>query len=461
MKKGLWPVKIGNLIPLVLALALLPALCIAQTLNMTLHAQRDDYAGSYSDIWGYTAPNGDEYAIICHEEGTIFYNITDRTNPVEVGYIPGPSSIWRDIKVNDQYAFIVTEGADSGAGLQTVSLVDPENPVLVNTWDDKFLTAHNLFIDTTRSLAYVCGTNKGMHVIDISDPVNPVQTKIWRALGHYYIHDLMVANDTVWAGAVYEGRMHAIASPDAYTLTEAFSWSYAGAASHAGWLHYDHRFFIGCDEAGGGHVRIWDVSDPLDITQISSYQVGSGTSVHNIFVKGQFAFISYYTEGTRVLDVSDPYNPQEVAYYDMHPGGGLFAGNWGVFPYFKSGTIISSDMSSGLYLFTLDSFTGIDHSPTLVLPAPGTLHQNSPNPFNPTTEIGFDRVVAGEYGLNIYDVNGRMIRELFRDAAGGAGTTRLTWDGRDNAGRHAPSGTYLYRLTGPQTDEQKKMILIR
>lgn len=216
-----------------------------------------------------------------------------------------------------------------------------------------------------------------------------METKIWTSLGHYYIHDLMVANDTVWAGAINEGRMHAIANPDAGTLTEAFSWSYAGAASHAGWLHTDHRFFIGCDETSGG----------------------------------------------------------------------LYAGNWGVFPYFQSGTIISSDMARGLHVLTLDSYTGIAGSPALVPPRADRLHQNMPNPFNPTTEIGFDRWGTGEHTLEIYDVNGRMVRTLFRGAPE-EGTTSLTWDGTDDAGHHAGSGTYLYRLTGPETIDQKKMILI-
>ncbi len=451
--------ELRKIVLVAMALALAASWSFAQVFNMTLHSQRDDYAGSYSDIWGYTAPNGDEYAIIGSQNGTIFYNISDPGNPVEVGYIPGPSSSWRDIKVNGDHAFIVTEGA--GGGFQSVSMADPENPVLVSTWLDKFDTAHNLAIDTTRSLAYVCGTDKGMHVIDISDPVQPVQTKIWRAITHYYIHDLMVEDDTVWAGAIYDGFMHAIAAPDPTTLTEAFSWTYAGAASHAGWWHPDHRYYISSDETSGGHIRIWDVSDRQNVTQVSSYQVGSGTSVHNVHVKGQFAFISYYTEGTRVLDISDPYNPVEVAYYDMHAGGGLYAGNWGVFPYFNSGTIISSDMAQGLFVLSMNSYTGVDGEGGAPLAAPTVLlRQNVPNPFNPTTVISMNGEAAGVHTLEVFDVNGRLIRTLFHGEMDGA-NREITWDGMDNAGHATGSGAYFYRLIGPNSNDQKKMVLIR
>ncbi len=446
--------------PVVTALAVAATVSSAAiSLNMTLEAQKDDYAGSYSDIWGYTSPAGVEYAIIGHQNGTIFYNISDPANPVEVGYIPGPNSIWRDIKVNGPYAFIVTEGSGTGTGMQTVSLADPENPVLVNTWDLKFTTAHNIFIDTTRSLAYVCGTAKGMHVVDISDPVNPVQTKIWRAIAHYYIHDLMVVNDTVWAAAINEGFMHILANPDSATLQEVVSWTYAGSASHAGWLHTDNRYFISTDETSGGHIRIWDVSDKLNITQVSSYEVGVDRSVHNVFVKGQLAFISYYTEGTRVLDVSDPFNPVEAAYYDTYIGGGLYNGNWGVFPYFNSGTIISSDMSGGLFVFSLDTYTGVDDR---VRPVPGIarLLPATPNPFNPVTELGFSGGGEGIYRLQIYSVDGRLVRTLFQGRSPGE-SSGLYWDGTDDRGTPVGSGSYLYRLTGPNTVDQKKMVLIR
>ncbi|NNE07670.1 MAG: choice-of-anchor B family protein [Gemmatimonadetes bacterium] len=442
-----------------LAAMLVTGTAAAQSLNMSLLAQKDDYTGSYSDIWGYTSPGGVEYAVIGHRDGTIFYNLSDPFAPVEVGYISGPTSGWRDIKTYGEYVYIVTEGTGTGTGLQIVDMSDPENPNLVNTWAEKFTSAHNLFIDTTRGIGYACGTDKGMHLFDLhTDPVNPVQTKLWRALGHYYIHDLMVEDDTVWAGAINIGEMHVLANPDESTLIEAASWGYANASTHAGWWHSDHRYFLSTDERADGRLRIWDVQDKTNVTQIGVYQTGTGTSVHNVYVKGDYAIMSYYTEGVRVVDVSDPTTPIETAFYDTYPGTGLFAGNWGVYPYFDSGLIIASDMQSGLFVFSLDIPTDVPL--TLVPGRPAALLPNAPNPFNPTTTITFSIAKPGPYTVEVFDMAGRVVTTLFRDRAD-SGVQRIVWNGTDTAGRPVASGRYISRLVGPGVSETQKMMLVR
>lgn len=84
-----------------------------------------------------------------------------------------------------------------------------------------------------------------------------------------------------------------------------------------------------------------------------------------------------------------------------------------------------------------------------------------PNPFNPRTTITFDldsdhdRVV-----MSIYDVAGRRLRTLF-DGPAPAGATDVVWDGRDDAGRALPSGTYLYRLHTDGESRTRKMSLVR
>ena len=61
--------------------------------------------------------------------------------------------------------------------------------------------------------------------------------------------------------------------------------------------------------------------------------------------------ISYYVDGTRVVDISDPTEPLEVGYFDTSDLTGLFDGNWGTYAYLPSGYIISSDRQNGLFIF--------------------------------------------------------------------------------------------------------------
>ncbi len=88
-----------------------------------------------------------------------------------------------------------------------------------------------------------------------------------------------------------------------------------------------------------------------------------------------------------------------------------------------------------------------------------SLHQNVPNPFNPSTTIFYDLPAAGRVTITVYDVHGRLVRSLL-DRQDAAGTRSVAWDGRDNAGQRVASGTYFYRLqTGGRT-LTKKMTLI-
>ena len=88
------------------------------------------------------------------------------------------------------------------------------------------------------------------------------------------------------------------------------------------------------------------------------------------------------------------------------------------------------------------------------------LDQNVPNPFNPTTTIGFSLPRTGPVKLQVFDVRGRLVRTLL-DEARSAGTYEVKWDGRDEGGRRAASGVYLYRLDAVGQVLQNKMTLVK
>ncbi|NIR50858.1 S8 family serine peptidase [candidate division KSB1 bacterium] len=104
---------------------------------------------------------------------------------------------------------------------------------------------------------------------------------------------------------------------------------------------------------------------------------------------------------------------------------------------------------------------------TAQLPQQFALHQNHPNPFNPTTEIRYDLPVAGEVTLSIFNVMGQKIRTLIEEQKP-AGFHRIFWDGRDELGRQVGSGVFLYRISVRPNDSGaspfeavRKMTLLR
>ncbi len=85
---------------------------------------------------------------------------------------------------------------------------------------------------------------------------------------------------------------------------------------------------------------------------------------------------------------------------------------------------------------------------------------NVPNPFNPMTEIRFELASPQQVSLRIYDVTGRLVREL-ESGSLVAGPHARVWQGRDSSGRQAPSGAYYVRLVTEDKIENLKIMLLK
>ena len=92
--------------------------------------------------------------------------------------------------------------------------------------------------------------------------------------------------------------------------------------------------------------------------------------------------------------------------------------------------------------------------------APLTLHQNVPNPFNPSTEISYYLPVAADVLLEVYNVTGKRVATLERGRRE-KGPHVVMWQGVDDAGRGVASGIYFYRLRAGKEVISKKMVLLR
>lgn len=86
--------------------------------------------------------------------------------------------------------------------------------------------------------------------------------------------------------------------------------------------------------------------------------------------------------------------------------------------------------------------------------------QNFPNPFNPETTIRYRLPEAAKVKLQIYNLLGQKVVTLI-DARQRANSYKVTWNGRDAAGKQLPSGIYIYRLQAGEFVASKRMLLLR
>lgn len=335
--------------------------------------------GSGNDIWGWVDPvTGREWALVGRSNGTAFVDVSDPENPVYVGNLPteGSSSTWRDIKTYADHAFIVADFAGNH-GMQVFDLsrlrgvVSPPATFSADTVYTGFDRAHNVAINIETGFAYAVGSDTcsgGLHMIDISDPLNPTNAGCFSGDG--YTHDAQCVSylgpDPDHQGAEIcvnsnEDTVTIVDVTDKGNPTQLSRTGYSGAAyTHQGWLTEDHAYFIHDDEIDEltfGHTTktyVWDVTD-LDAPTLAGTYFADGMAIdHNQYILDGHTYQANYRRGIRVLSLDDLSQGvlSEAAYFDTYPeGDGLsFEGAWSVYPYFESGIVIVSDINRGLFI---------------------------------------------------------------------------------------------------------------
>ncbi|MCB0510659.1 MAG: choice-of-anchor B family protein, partial [Bacteroidetes bacterium] len=309
-----------------------------------------------NDIWAYRAADNKEYALVGSEISLYVVDISNPSQATLLFEIPGDTSIWRDVKTYQDFAYVVNE---TGGGLLIADLSHlpdslPYNYVSqIDNYD--FQTAHNIFIDEN-GVAYLLGSNignKGAFMINVNSP-NPYQPEFLGIYDELYVHDAYARGDTLYTAEISNGTFSIIdVSNKALPVVLARQTS-SRAFTHNIWLSDDGSYLITTDEKAGAFVDIYDSQDLNNIQLLDQYQTMPGDSAipHNCFFLGDYIFTSYYRNGLTLVDAHEKDNLVEIGAYDSSPfhSEAGFQGNWGVYPYLESGHIIMSDREEGLFI---------------------------------------------------------------------------------------------------------------
>ena len=350
-------------------------------ISLRKHVSLEAMGGTVgNDIWGwFDAASDKEYALMGMANGTAFVDISDPEHPIYLGILPTQTvdSVWRDIKVYQDHAYIVADNAGAH-GMQVFDLtrlrglVAPQVFAADVVYAD-FENAHNLAINEDSGYAYAVGTNtcaEGLHIIDISTQINPVFAGCHSA---FDTHDTQCVDyqgpDTDYLDSEVcfnfaEDRVEIVdvtLKPSPITISSS-TYSELGFV-HQGWSTEDHRYLLVGDEFDENvfdvptRTHVFDVSD-LDVpVYVFAYEAATASIDHNLYVLGNQVFEANYTSGLRVLEIGNLANNEltEVAFFDTFPESDAtdFSGAWSVYPYLPSGTVIVSDIANGLFILSL------------------------------------------------------------------------------------------------------------
>jgi choice-of-anchor B domain-containing protein len=397
--------------------------------------------GMMNDLWGWTSPGGEEYALATNSGGIAFVRVTDPANPVYLGKIESQSpadfgNIWGDPATFDNYAYFVTEIVDSEivivdlSGLDTLGPASaPDDPLQAPTvsWSGGgYRGSHNIYINEASGFAYVAGVRLDSNnacgnaapprfntlILDLN--ANPSNPTVAACLDNVGEHDFHVVNYTgpdpdhqgKEIAFVFDGRDRTGDAIGGFTdiwdvtdkanIVQLASFRLPGLVfSHNGWTTEEQDFlFIGDEidelvQAGWAFTPFFaqppdettnmpqtgtyivDVSDLDNPVFVERYEDGTVGLDHNFMVEGDKLYIASYTSGTRVLQINRDNNGNvslaPYAVTDTEPRlqekilnikqeenfGSAFLGQWGIYAFPNSDTIIASDVNNGLIVIRL------------------------------------------------------------------------------------------------------------
>ena len=289
-----------------------------------------------------------------------------------------------------------------------------------------------------------------MRILSLANPEAPVQLGWWPGgslpvSASNYVHDSVPIGTRLYASSINSGIQRVFDFTNPAVPVQTHSWTYPGAFSHNAWPSGDGKTLYITDETTGEELKIFDITTVTSPVLVNGITSNPKAIVHNAHVLGDELFLSNYTEGIRALDIADPLHPAEFASADSYfgPSGGFF-GVWEVCPYFPSGTVIASDMQTGLYVYRLNRDYGVirakveyaggapaagvpvyltTQGDSLITPADGIV-QFAPSP-------GTHTVLARKFGY--YDATDtRLVSTGLRDTIVLTLTPRPTvaWDGK-------------------------------
>ena len=335
-----------------------------------------------NDNWGWVDhESGKEYVLSGLDDGTAFIDISDPKNPIFLGKLPTATTVspWRDIKVYENHAFIVSEAPEHGLqvfDLTRLRLIDEFQIFTSDARLTDFGNAHNIWINQESGYAYVFGSELyqgGPLFINITNPINP------QVEGGYaddsYTHDAHIVNydgpDNQYKGREIlfgsnsdggeNNKIIIVDITDKSNPIRINSITYTnGGYTHQGFLSEDHRYFFLGDEldelqfGAPTQTRIFDLTSLSNPTLHVNYFGGVNAIDHNGYVKGNKFYLASYTAGLRVLDISQVQNKsvKEIGFFDTYPSNNnpKFNGVWSIYPFFESGIIAINDIDSGLFL---------------------------------------------------------------------------------------------------------------
>jgi hypothetical protein len=292
------------------------------------------------------------------DAGVYIYDVSNPQAPRKVSELVPQDDVWRQIKVKDQTMYI----SSTNKGLLLYDVSNPAEPHALTSYPDTAVSVHAVSFDGTWLYAASPDPNAEILIFDATDPRNLLLSK------RYFVEQTQPAlGDRPYDVVVRDGRLYVshwsyglavsdVSNPKTPKLLGRFAYTNATTRTADVGTFGSRTLAFEAGEDWGAHLRVLDVSAPENITQVAEFSLRPEVSIRSAKVSGSKVYLAYYQDGVRVLDMANPNEPQQVAYFntwrETDPGRGasFFEGVTDVaVP--GDGYVYATDTSRGLMIF--------------------------------------------------------------------------------------------------------------
>lgn len=256
--------------------------------------------------------------------GLDIIDVSDPAAPQAVGFYAGS---WNDVRVLNDGTHVVAFLSPFRTQDRTsvVDVTDPGAPQLVGMLEEY---SHSLQVQERgdTKLLYLATYNQSVPRYDVTDPLNPVRQGMAIVPGEESgVHDLYVDGDKIYACNTQQGLV-GFDTSGGFGSSNVELGRFRLGYSHAAWAGMlgGRQIILAGDEgmtrspSGGAHLSILDgdPQSPTFMKELAIYQTRPQVGIHYFEVHGDLVYVAYYHDGVRIVDMSDPTQPHEIAHYN-------------------------------------------------------------------------------------------------------------------------------------------------
>lgn len=259
------------------------------------------------------------YAYAVGPAGFDAVDIADPTAPKYIGHVDGAFNDVKFVRTNDSVIAYA-----SPIDTQPTAIIDVTDPTAPAKIGQIMAYSHSVFVSPPPApKLYLATYGTTVPVYDLANPRSPVRLGAVPISGtDAGIHDIHVVGSRIYADKTTDG-MVAVDVSNGLTLPTELG-RIPTSYSHATWegLINGRRIAIHGDEGmgpeGGAFMRVID-ADAASATfmqVIGTYRTRAEVGIHNMIIVGTRAYVAYYHDGIRIVELADPTHPVEIAHYN-------------------------------------------------------------------------------------------------------------------------------------------------